>query len=103
MPGFDRTGPMGGGPATGGGRGYCGIGAVADARFGRGFGRGGGQGFRRGFGRGGRFVAAPVQPGYADELGALKAEADLLRRSLDSVNERIARIETDASPKTETE
>jgi uncharacterized protein DUF5320 len=95
MPGFDGTGPMGGGPATGGGRGNCTVGAVADVRFGR--------GFRRGFGRGGRFVAAPVLPGYADEIGRLKAEADLLRRSLDSVNARIARIEANASPQSETE
>jgi hypothetical protein len=28
MPGFDRTGPMGGGPATGGGFGYCGPNAA---------------------------------------------------------------------------
>jgi len=50
MPGFDGSGPMGAGPMSGGGRGYCNIPA------GRGFGisrYGLGRGFRGGFGRGG--------------------------------------------------
>jgi hypothetical protein len=72
MPGFDRTGPMGGGPMTGWGRGYCGgyrgeYGPYPDgyygnrgAGFGRKFrrwlgfgrGRGFGRGYAVGFGRG---------------------------------------------------
>ena len=44
MPGFDRTGPMGAGPRTGGGFGYCGrnanTGAVRGIGAGGGFGRG---------------------------------------------------------------
>ncbi|MCU0725548.1 MAG: DUF5320 domain-containing protein [Planctomycetes bacterium] len=57
MPGFDRTGPQGQGPRTGGGRGFCAGGAAREAgltapAFGGGFGRGGGRGF--GGGRGGR-------------------------------------------------
>ena len=44
MPGFDRSGPMGAGPRTGGGFGYCGR--NADTAAIRGFGAGGG--FRRG-------------------------------------------------------
>jgi hypothetical protein len=72
MPGFDRTGPMGQGPMTGGGRGVCNPANTAGAgaypyparptygagrprwglRLGRGGGRGGGRGFGRGGGRG---------------------------------------------------
>lgn len=61
MPGFDGTGPMGQGPMTGGGRGYCAVpanngqpqpaGRGVAAGFGRGIGRGAG-GFGRGMGRG---------------------------------------------------
>ena len=106
MPGFDRTGPMGGGPATGWGRGDCGAGVAMSTRtgmgYGRGFGRGCGPGygrggFRRGFG-GGRF-AASVRFENADELGMLKAEADMLKRSLDAINERMARIQAAVVPK----
>ena len=59
MPGFDRTGPEGQGPLTGGGFGYCGYKANKSASragrwFGRGLGgspRGGGRGFGFGGGR----------------------------------------------------
>jgi hypothetical protein len=48
MPGGDRTGPMGNGPKTGWGRGFCGGAEV------QGFGRGGwGRGMGRGRGGGG--------------------------------------------------
>ena len=53
MPGGDRTGPMGQGPMTGGGRGYCTGGNFAGAGYGgRGFYGGGGRGFGFGGGRG---------------------------------------------------
>ena len=48
MPGFDGTGPMGGGSMTGWGRGYCY--ALAGGAFGPVYGRG--RGYARGFGRG---------------------------------------------------
>ena len=47
MPGFDRTGPAGQGPMTGGGRGLCNLGRrVYGSYFGSGdfFGRGGRRG-----------------------------------------------------------
>ncbi len=64
MPGGDRTGPLGLGPRTGRGMGYCSgynrpgfmnrwFGRFGFGRFGRGFSRG--RGFGRGFGRGWRF------------------------------------------------
>lgn len=65
MPGFDRRGPMGAGPMTGRGRGFCNPAGdgyetrfFGNCGFGRGMGsgrglRGGyGPGMRRGFGRG---------------------------------------------------
>jgi hypothetical protein len=60
MPGFDRTGPSGLGPLTGGGRGYCAPGYPAPvagrtpwySRFFRRAGRGGGRGTAMGTGRG---------------------------------------------------
>ena len=59
MPGGDRTGPLGYGPRTGRGAGYCSGYSTPGylnpyvPRYGRGFGRGWGRGFGRGFwGRG---------------------------------------------------
>lgn len=84
MPGGDRTGPMGAGPMTGRGAGYCagyavpgyanpapgysGMGRAGYGRgggFGRGFGRGfGGGGFGRGRGNRNMYYATG-QPGWA--------------------------------------
>jgi len=114
MPGFDRTGPMGAGPMTGGARGLCNPATGGAARslgsVGYGYGYGRGMGFRRGFrarggcgpgrgwGRGfGRgyfeypFAAAPpVYPVDASgEIDMLRAQADSLKASLDAVNRRI--------------
>jgi hypothetical protein len=109
MPGFDRSGPMGLGPMTGGRRGLCNpVNTGYDARFAGmfGFGRGMGlgRGFRGGFGRGmGRtFGRRPLNqpsyyPAYAqspeEELNMLKAEADSVKVSLDMINRRIAELE----------
>ena len=87
MPGFDGTGPMGAGPMTGGGRGYCNpAGAVFRRPFGEGFwygrgfgrGRGFGAGFGAGYGRGrgygrgfGYGLSYPVRGGwYGPAYGA---------------------------------
>ncbi len=111
MPGFDKTGPMGGGPFTGGGRGGCNT-ATTEYRgpvprrdgFGFGLGRGfrSGRGFnrsmRRGFGRG----FAEYQPlSYAAyttgdsgaELNALKAEKESMKSALDTIKKRIDELE----------
>ncbi|MBN2081631.1 DUF5320 domain-containing protein [bacterium] len=77
MPGFDRTGPRGQGPLTGGGRGPCGGGRYANrgdysgyglGRGGRpyGGGRGYGYGGGRGMGRGG-WVAPDYPVEYVPE------------------------------------
>jgi len=108
MPRFDGSGPMGAGPMTGGGRGYCRPAGVGTRRlpgestyygrgmaFGRGF-RGGfgfGRGIRRGFGRG----FYPYFPAFgetsADDLGALKQEADSIKTALNSIQRRISELE----------
>jgi len=102
MPGFDRTGPMGAGPMTGGARGLCNPATrAAVGAYGGGYGYGRGLGFRRGFrggyGRGyGRGygwyppVGAPDGAlGTRAEIDVLKSQADYLKSSLDAVNKRI--------------
>lgn len=109
MPGFDRTGPMGAGPMTGGRRGLCnpantGYGTRFVGAFGFGRGMGLGRGFRGGFGRGmGRAFGwrgwnqPTYYPAYAqnpeEELNMLKAEANSVKNSLDMINRRIAELE----------
>ena len=88
MPFGDRTGPLGQGPMTGRGAGYCAgyetPGYANPGGFGFGFGRGRGRGFGRGYGRGfyGRGMAprwgwnvppaAPTAPTSKQELHMLK-------------------------------
>ena len=120
MPGGDGTGPMGMGPMTGGGRGYCaGYSRPGYANFvpergqGFGLGRGWGRGFGRGFGGYGAAYpygayAAPYYPNpyggypYASEVTP-KQEADMLRdqakamqEEIKAVNERINELESAA-------
>ena len=106
MPGFDRSGPMGAGPMTGGRRGLCnpatapGVSAfMGGTGYGRGF-RGGfgrGRGWRRGLGRGYGWAPAAAGPvaaiDSAAELAALRDEAHYLKDSLDAINRRIDELE----------
>jgi hypothetical protein len=117
MPRGDGTGPMGFGPMTGRGAGYCAGFAVpgyANPYMGMGMGRGRGRG--RGYGR--RFFApgmpygaqygyvpyAPVVyqqpnfPGYAgsypdDEKEMLKEQAAILKEQLDGIVARLDELE----------
>ena len=121
MPGFDRTGPMGAGPMTGGARGFCyPESAGYDPRFYRGGYRGLGlrRGFRggfgspinrdlrfaptgmgrgRGYGRGYGGFPPAMGPGFpvdaGDEVDMLKAQADYMKNSLKAINERIDTLE----------
>ncbi len=114
MPGFNRTGPMGAGPMTGGARGLCnpaGAGRIPGAigygrgmAFRRGYGGGGfgmGMAHGRGFGRGyGGYppVAVPdIVPTPANELEMLKSQADYLQQSLSTIQSRINELEGEAS------
>jgi hypothetical protein len=101
MPGGDRTGPLGAGPMTGRGAGYCGGYdapgyANPGTRLGlrRGF-RGGGHGWRQRYyatglprwARGGYTPWTPEQ-----ESVALKTYAERLQSQLDAINKHIEEI-----------
>ena len=102
MPGGDRTGPMGAGPMTGRGAGFCaGYPTAGYGNYGRGrgfFGCGGGRGRRHWFhatGLPGR-MRAPVygaadlqveKQALKDQLGALQSELDLVKRRLSELTE----------------
>ena len=105
MPGFDRSGPMGAGPLTGGGRGLCGNAGYGTPFFGKyGFGgrMGYGRGFRGGYGPGmRRGFGARNQPGFgpsymqdpAAEIDMLKTQAGSIKSTLDAINRRISDLE----------
>jgi len=122
MPGFDRTGPLGLGPRTGGGFGFCSpvapySGGYGPAVFGvgrGGFPRGGGRGRTFGGGRGWWWRAGMLgYPGYPqfanpsipygtsfsspeEEKGLLKEHMKSLEEELKNVQKRISDLE--ASP-----
>lgn len=96
MPGGDQTGPQGGGPRTGRGRGDC-TGMEQPRFFGGGFGRGRGwRHWARATGRprwmrgGGAVPDAPM-----DEAALLKAEAEQLQVQLNAVQQRLTELERD--------
>jgi len=111
MPAFDGTGPLGQGPRTGGGFGYCPP--AAGPYYGRpavygvgrgGLPRGGGRGFAFGGGRGrgrGYWGAYPTAPEYypapapvqmtaEQEIAWLKEQSQMLQDQLNQINTRIA-------------
>jgi hypothetical protein len=111
MPGFDRTGPMGAGPMTGGARGRCNpatAGTIPAFAGGYGYGRGLAmrRGFRgaygpgwsrgRGYGRGFGWYPPAAGPAYsmdaASEIDMLKADAEYMKESLDAINKRIEEL-----------
>ncbi|MGD2103921.1 MAG: DUF5320 domain-containing protein [Anaerolineae bacterium] len=115
MPAGDGTGPMGMGPMTGRGAGYCGgYDAPGYAnpypRMGMGWGRG--RGWRRGYratgmpywARHGYGYAPPA--GYApygppptteDEVAHLRTQAEWLRDTLDAITSRIRELEKESA------
>jgi hypothetical protein len=121
MPAGDGTGPMGMGPMTGRGAGYCagyGVPGCANPVSGRGFGmgwgrgRGGGWGWRNwyyatglpGWARFGYAPAWGTPPAWAygpyaapptpeQEVELLKGQAEWLKERLEAISQRIAEIE----------
>jgi hypothetical protein len=118
MPGGDRTGPMGMGPMTGRGAGFCGgagapgfMSRMCGAFLGRG--RGGGRGWRNmfyatglpGWVRAGAGVAGAAMAAGAfrgmtrqQELDSLKQQADQAAGVLESIRQRISELEGEARP-----
>lgn len=107
MPGFDRTGPLGQGPMTGGGFGRCGSGRRSAGNMGadgpsnrlgrgRGFGpgRGGGRGRRGASGSGyGRSAGSPMAGSAAapeSDVAELQQQVHDLKAYLRDVEARIA-------------
>jgi len=110
MPRGDGTGPMGMGPITGRGAGFCAGYAVPGCMnampgrggmgFGRRHGRGSGMGLGWRYGRNQTYQGAPpvVQPApYSpvDELSMLREQAKNLGETLQSINGRISELEAD--------
>ena len=106
MSGYNGSGPMGAGPMTGRGRGFCNIANAGYRRqsaditgfdrgmgFRRGAGDGSGLGMRRGFGWG----IEQNQPGYTgrpvNELNELKAEVESAKSVLETISRKITEIE----------
>lgn len=109
MPKRDGTGPLGEGPFTGKGAGFC-AGYVTPALANRlGYCRGGapygvGPHFQTGRGRRGRFfaggpgrVSAP-QPAHGmtrnDEIEQLRAESQRMQSTLEAIEQRLRELET---------
>ncbi|MFH1479239.1 MAG: DUF5320 domain-containing protein [Candidatus Omnitrophota bacterium] len=82
MPGFNGTGPLGRGPMTGGGRGYCALPV----------GRGMGRGLGRGRGRGWRFCNYAADALYPQELSS-DQELNLLKEEKNAIESRIKELE----------
>ncbi len=110
MPFGDRTGPLGQGPMTGRGRGYCTENATpgrSNAGPGRGMGRGGrsGRGWRNQFRATGMNAwetpfAVPSAPAdRPQEVAALKSAIDELQSSLNEIRKRVEVLSS--APKTE--
>ncbi len=118
MPGGDRTGPMGMGPMTGRGAGFCtGYGApgFVNRGFRRGFfgfGRGAGRGWRnmyyatglRGWQRFAPAVGVPpvanvMPPGMTaqEEIQVLKSQADVTAATLEQLRRRIDELTASAA------
>ena len=107
MPYGDRTGPLGQGPMTGRGAGYCAGNNMPGSAspgfgFGRrgGWGRGGGFGFRHNnyglFGgwRAGWNAPGSVAPPTAEqERTVLKNQADALKTSLENIERRLRELD----------
>jgi len=102
MPGGDRTGPLGMGPMTGRGAGFCAGYRLPRRAFGMGFGRG--RGFNRMFG----FAGIPAWPYYeypnygsanvpaVDEKEFLSKQADFLENQLEQVKKHLKELAGDS-------
>ena len=111
MPGYNKTEPIGNGPMTGRGMGFCNTansdsarrvpGAAGSGRamgWRRGFKRGSGVGMRGAGGRGFTRRRPPDIQGYtpedpAGEIAMLKMQAESMKDALNSINRRMEELE----------
>jgi hypothetical protein len=107
MPWGDRTGPLGLGPRTGRGLGFCSgydVPGYMNPGPGLGLGWGRGRGWRwwcrwfGGFGRGWRwrwFWRIPFFGGasFGDEAELLRQEAEILKKNLEAIEKRLSELE----------
>ena len=114
MPGGDRTGPMGMGPMTGRGAGFCGgagapgfISRMGGEFLGRGRGRGG-RGWRNmfyatglpGWMRSGQAGVAPAEAPQAEvESQSLQDQVETLQSQLDELKKRLAESQAASTEK----
>ncbi|MBN2558111.1 MAG: DUF5320 domain-containing protein [Clostridia bacterium] len=106
MPGRNGTGPLGQGPMTGRGMGYCtgvrapyygmgfGYGRGFGRGFGMGYGRGAGMGPGRGFGFGG--YAYPGPAAYGTQKEFLNAEMEILKERMDYISSQLENLEEES-------
>ena len=97
MPGGDRTGPMGLGPFTGRGAGYC-AGQVNPASVTPGWSRPFARGPGRGSGWCRSFYGTNIRGPMADkqtDIGILRVQAQELERVLKQINQRLTELEED--------
>jgi len=117
MPAGNNTGPLGQGPGTGRGLGFCaGYDSPGYTKgFGSGMGRrfrfrggavgnhvfGGGSGFRHGFGwrhnNAGAYFSSDAYNNQEDEISALKSQSQNLKRTLEYIEKRLGELEADKS------
>ncbi|WP_422485589.1 DUF5320 domain-containing protein [Gudongella sp. DL1XJH-153] len=99
MPRYDMTGPMGGGPFTGRGFGYCAQRAFGAMGYGRGVARGAGRGM--GYGRGMGLRRGPgFGPVYYDvpdlsEKELLEDEKAYLEEQLDAIKKTLSKMDSE--------
>lgn len=104
MPGFDRSGPQGAGPMTGGARGFCNP-AAGDFQppYGRGFGYGAQRGGRLGLGRGFRgyrgrgWQSAGGDAGYPQTDAPVSTSENMnifseLKQGVDTLNQLLTEL-----------
>ncbi len=88
MPWGDRMGPVGAGPRTGRGLGFC-NGYASPGYLNSGFGRGFGFGARRGFGFEYNYGYFPANLSKDDEKNILENEISRLTSTIDSLRKRL--------------
>ncbi|MFU0832404.1 MAG: DUF5320 domain-containing protein [Oscillospiraceae bacterium] len=92
MPGRDGTGPLGAGPMTGRGLGFCTGGNKVLKCAGLGLGLGLGLACRRGFGRGFRWFSTLDNLSEENRRNILKAQKDALKNRMEAIDQELENL-----------